>query len=129
MRPDPVEWTLTHSDVCTVCALCLDEDLCHGRDPYLRTELRQAWRIFCPTHQVRLLSCRMNVVKGTSPGERVVEQIDELYALSGIVEGNINYGLTYDADGCRLMWVIEEMNASSVARLPATLPIRLTGGP
>jgi hypothetical protein len=58
----------------------------------------------------------MNVVKGTTPGERVVDQIEELYALSGIIEGNINYGLTYDADGCRLMWVIEEMECVWPAR-------------
>jgi hypothetical protein len=24
MRPEPVEWTLTHTDVCAVCGLCLD---------------------------------------------------------------------------------------------------------
>src|SRR5277367_3721904 len=34
MRPASAQWTLTHSEVCSVCALCLDEDLCLGRDPY-----------------------------------------------------------------------------------------------
>ena len=127
MRPDPVEWTLTHSDVCTVCALCLDEDLCQSRDPYLRAEWRQAWRIFCSTHQVRLLSCRMNAVKGTAPDAR--EQIDELYAYSGLVEGNINYGLTYDADGCRLMWVVEEMECVIGRAIAGEAPNPFDWGP
>ena len=129
MRPDPLEWTLTDTDICTVCGLCLDEDLCHGRDPYLRAEWRQSWRIFCPTRQVRLLSCRMNVVKGTTLGERVVEQIDELYAVSGIVEGNINYGLTYDADGCRLMWVIEAMECVIGRAIAGDAPNPFDWGP
>jgi hypothetical protein len=111
MRPDPVEWTLTHTDVCTVCGLCLDEDLCHGRDPYLRAEWRQSWRIFCSLHEVRLLTCRMNVIKGTASDTSVIEQIDDLYAHCGFVEDSINRSLGSNRDFFHMTLAIEEMES------------------
>ena len=109
MRPAPVQWTLTHSEVCSVCALCLDEDLCLGRDPYLRTEWRQAWRIFCSIHRVRLLQCKMSVVRGGACEPRVIQEIDDLYACSAIIEGNINDVLGLDVECYRMFQIIEDM--------------------
>jgi TniQ len=111
MRPDPVEWTLTHTDVCAVCGLCLDEDLCHGRDPYLRAEWRPSWRIFCSLHEVRLLTCRMNVIKGTASDTSVIEQIDDLYAHCGFVEDSINCSLGSNSDFFHMTLAIEEMES------------------
>jgi hypothetical protein len=129
MRPDPVEWTLTHSDVCTVCALCLDEDLCHGRDPYLRAEWRQSWRIFCSIHQVRLLPCRMNVMKGMASDSRVIEQIDDLYAHCGFVEDSINYALGSGAHFARLLLAIEEMECVIGRAIAGEAPNAFDWGP
>jgi hypothetical protein len=81
--------TLTHTDVCAVCGLCLDEDLCLDRDPYLRAEWRQSWRVFCSLHEVRLLPCPMNVVKrscaalsGALVGARAAGRVPPLLQLN-----------------------------------------------
>jgi hypothetical protein len=129
MRPDPVEWTLTHTDVCTVCGLCLDEDLCHGRDPYLRAEWRQSWRIFCSIHEVRLLPCRMNALKGTASDPRVIEQIDDLYAHCGFVEDSINYALGSGADFARLLLAVEEMQCVIGRAIAGEAPNQFDWGP
>ena len=128
MRPDPVEWTLTHTDVCTVCGLCLDEDLCHGRDPYLRAEWRQSWRIFCSLHEVRLLPCRMNVIKGTASDTSVIEQIDDLYAHCGFVEDSINRALGSDRDFFHLTSAIEEMETVIRRAIAGEAPNNFTWG-
>jgi len=111
MRPDPVEWTLTHADVCTVCALCLDEDLCHGRDPYLRAEWRQSWRIFCSLHNVRLLPSQTSVIAGTASDASVIDQIDDLYGHCGFVEDSINRSFGSNRDFFHLTSAIEEMES------------------
>jgi hypothetical protein len=129
MRPDPVQWTLTHTDVCTVCGLCLDDDLCHGRDPYLRAEWRQSWRIFCSIHGVRLLACRMNVLKGTASDPRVIEQIDDLYANCGFVEDNINYALGSGVNFARLLLVVEEMERVIGRAIAGEAPNQFDWGP
>jgi hypothetical protein len=109
MRPDPVEWTLTHTDVCAVCGLCLDEDLCRSQDPYLRADWRRSWRIFCSIHKVRLLRCPMNVVKGAASDAPVIEQIDDLYAHCRSVQDNIDAALGSNRDFFHLTLAIEEM--------------------
>jgi hypothetical protein len=63
--------------------LCSDQNLRHGRDPYLRSKGRQAWRIFCSLHEERLLPCQMNMMSGAAPDASVIEQIDNLYAYCG----------------------------------------------
>jgi hypothetical protein len=47
-----------------------------AESPYLRAEWRP-WRIFCSLHEVRLLTCRMDVIKGTVSDTSVIEQIDD----------------------------------------------------
>jgi hypothetical protein len=128
MRPDPVEWTLTHTDVCTVCGLCLDEDLCHGRDPYLRAEWRQSWRIFCSLHEVRLLPSRMNVTKGTASDTSVTEQIDDLYAHCGFVQDTINRDLGSNRDFFHLTLAIEEMESVIQRAIAGETPNAFTWG-
>jgi hypothetical protein len=129
MRPDPVDWTLTHSDVCTVCALCLDEDLCQGRDPYLRAEWRQSWRIFCTVHHVRLLRCPMSAVKGSASDPRVIEQVDDLYGCSNIVEENINFALGWDRDFLHMMLALEEIQCVIGGAITGEAPNAFTWGP
>jgi len=128
MRPDPVAWTLTHTDVCTVCGLCLDEDLCHGRDPYLRAEWRQSWRIFCSLHEVRLLPCRMSVIKGTASDTSVIEQIDDLYAHCGFIEDSVNRALGSNRDFFHLTSAIEEMESVIRRAIAGEAPNAFTWG-
>ena len=128
MRPDPVAWTLTHTDVCTVCGLCLDEDLCHGRDPYLRAEWRQSWRIFCSVHEVRLLPCRMNVIKGTASDTSVIKQIDDLYAHCGFIEDSVNRALGSNRDFFHLTSAIEEMESVIRRAIAGEAPNAFTWG-
>jgi hypothetical protein len=128
MRPDPVEWTLTHTDVCAVCGLCLDEDLCCGRDPYLRAEWRQSWRIFCSLHEVRLLPCRMNVIKGTASDTSVIEQIDDLFAHCGFVEDSINRALGSNRDFFHMTLVIEQMESVIRRAIAGEAPNAFTWG-
>src|ERR1019366_9511151 len=106
-----------------------DEDLCLGRDPYLRAEWRQAWRIFCSIHRVRLLHCRMSVVKGSASDSRVVQQIDDLYACSGIIEGNINDGLGRNVECYRLTRTIEEMECVIGRAIAGEAPNPFDWGP
>jgi hypothetical protein len=129
LPPDPVEWTLTHTEVCTVCRLCLDEDLCHGRDPYLRAEWRQSWRIFCSLHEVRLLPCRMNVIRGAASDASVIEAIDDLYACCGIVEDSINRALGSNRDFLHLTLAIEEMETVIRRAIAGEAPDAFTWGP
>src|ERR1017187_10956467 len=91
--------------------IVLDEDLCHGRDPYLRAEWRQSWRIFCSLHEVRLLPCRMNVMKRTASDTSVIEQIDDLYAHCGFVQDSINRDLGSNREFLHLTLAIEEMES------------------
>jgi hypothetical protein len=129
MRPDPVEWTLTHTDVCTVCGLCLDEDLCHGRDPYLRAEWRQSWRIFCSLHEVRLLPCRMKATRGRASDPSVIEQIDDLYAYCGVVEDSINRALGANRDFFHLTSALREIETAIRRAIAGESPDVLTWGP
>jgi hypothetical protein len=129
MRPDQVEWTLTHTDVCTVCGLCLDEDLCHGRDPYLRAEWRQSWRIFCSLHEVRLLPCRMKAIRGTASDPSVIEEIDDLYAYCGVVEVSINRALGSNRDFFHLTSAIEKMETVIRRAIAGESPEVLVWGP
>lgn len=128
MRPDPVEWTLTHTDVCTVCGLCLDEDLCLGRDPYLRAEWRQSWRILCSIHEVRLLPCRMTVIKGAASDPSVIEEIDDLYAHSGFIEDSINHALGSNREFFHLTAAIEEMESVIRRAIAGQAPSDFTWG-
>jgi hypothetical protein len=129
MRPDPLEWTLTDTDICTVCGLCLDEDLCQGRDPYLRAEWRQSWRIFCPIHEVRLLSCRMSAITGTASDASVIHAIDDLYVDCGFVQDNINRALGSNRDFFHLTSAIEDMEDVIRRAISGEAPDAATWGP
>jgi hypothetical protein len=129
MRPDPLEWTLIDTEVCTVCGLCLDEDLCQGRDPYLRAEWRQSWRIFCSVHEVRLLPCRMTVIRGTASDASVIEAIDDLYAHCDLVQDNINRALCSNRDFFHLTSAIEETETAIRRAIAGETPDVFTWGP
>lgn len=129
MRPDPLEWTLTDTDVCTVCGLCLDGDLCHGRVPYLRAEWRQSWRIFCSVHEVRLLPCPMTVFTSNASEASVIETIDDLYAHCDLVQDNINRALASNRDFLHLTLAIEEMELVIRRAIAGERPDASTWGP
>jgi TniQ len=129
MRPDPLEWTLTDTDVCTACGLCLDEDLCYGRDPYLRAEWRQSWRIFCSIHEVRLLACPMTVFTNNASDASVIEEINELYAHCDLVQDNINRAFASNRDFFHLNSAIEEMEMVIWRAISGESPDFCTWGP
>jgi hypothetical protein len=111
MLPGPVEWILTVGKDCAVCARCLDEDLGANRQPYLRAAWQQAWRIFCPIHEVRLVSCTVKVVTGQWTGTRLTDAIDEAFNYSTIVEGNIDYLLGRDTEFIDRLLAIKTMES------------------
>jgi hypothetical protein len=129
MRPDPLEWTLTDTDICTVCGLCLDEDLCHGRDPYLRAEWRQSWRIFCSVHEVRLLPCPMTVFASNASEASMIETIDDLYAHCDLVQDNINRAFASNRDFLHLTLAIDEMELVIRRAIAGEGPDASTWGP
>jgi TniQ len=129
MRPGPLEWTLTDTDICTVCGLCLDEDLCHGRDPYLRAEWRQSWRIFCSVHGVRLLPCPMTVFTGNALEASLIEKIDDLYAHCDLVQDNINRAFGSNRDFFHLTLAIEEVEMVVRRAIAGDAPDTFTWGP
>jgi hypothetical protein len=129
MRPGPLEWTLTDTDICTVCGLCLDEDLCHGRDPYLRAEWRQSWRIFCSVHEVRLLPCPMTVFTSNESEASLIEKIDDLYAHCDLVQDNINRAFASNRDFLHLTLAIEEVEMVVRRAIAGDAPDAFTWGP
>jgi hypothetical protein len=129
MRPDPLEWTLTDTDVCTVCGVCLDEDLCHDRDPYLRAEWRQSWRIFCSVHEVRLLPCTMTVFTSNASEASLIEKIDDLYAHCDLVQDNINRAFGSNRDFFHLTLAIEEVEMVVRRAIAGDAPDAFNWGP
>ena len=122
-KPIARPWTLTDTDICTVCGLCLDEDLCHGRVPYLRAEWRQSWRIFCSVHEVRLLPCPMTVFTSNASEASMVETIADLYAHCDLVQDNINRAFLH------LTVAIDEMELVIRRAIAGEGPDAVTWGP
>jgi hypothetical protein len=97
----------------------------YGR--FTRKSSRQA--IFCSVHQVRLLRCPMSVVKGSASDPRVIEQVDDLYGHSNIVEENINFALGWDRDFIHMMLAIEEIQYVIGRAITGEAPNTFTWGP
>lgn len=91
MRTGPAEWTLNTGPRCVVCAACLDEDFSRNCPPYQRVPWQKAWRIFCPSHEIRLVTCNVNVIAGYRSSARLDEALDELVTFSAMVEEHLEY--------------------------------------
>ena len=112
MRPDPVDWTMTHTQECSVCAQCLREDLSADLQPYLRVPWRQAWRIFCPVHATRLIACSMHVVRGRWEQPRLIAAIDDLLEHSTMIEKQLEVLHRRDANLRNMTRIIKEMECA-----------------
>lgn len=75
MFPVETSWILTAPDNAAYCPSCYQDDINHGRTPYLRLSWLDAWRTYCPTHRTMLYSERDLLGQRTFSAERVVHSV------------------------------------------------------
>jgi hypothetical protein len=71
----------------------------------------------------------MSAVKGSASDPRVIEQIDDLYGCSNIVEENINFALGWDRDFLHMMLALEEIQRVIGGAITGEAPNAFTWGP